>query len=423
MRDFCVNRPDTQAMQLLLEKKPDNSTGAILRLAWEAGLLRDEITNLTWDQVSFDSMQLNLPARTVPLSENMVKYLQRMYRRWEFLIGDPANNYVVWSERYRKQMQPQAVSRIARKALDAAGQTEVRLIDLRHDYVIRQLLEHDWSYVARITNTEIRSLQVHFSQYLPGRTAGGTEAQRPAAIDEFKLWKILQAERDTPAGLALWLTWQMGLSSSQIVSLTWNQVDLDRGVIRLPEGDHTMTETASKLLKHQYERRTDDPHVLLSVESRKPLNISRLSRITRSALIRGGMETCTLRDLWVARGESGWEQAIVERIRRHGPVMRREVMEMFGLSKFPAYQRLRKMVERGLLVRVGCKYYVTGDVVPPDQQYQVICAYLKAEGFACRQDLAAALHIGSKQCGALLKREVESGRLVRIAQRYYLKDG
>ena len=102
--------------------------------------------------------------------------------------------------------------------------------------------------------------------------------------------------------------------------------------------------------------------------------------------------------------------------------MRKEVMELFGLSKFSAYQRLRRMVDKGLLIRVGCRYYLPGSVVPPERQSEVIRDYLRAEGFACRQDLAAALHIGAKQCGLLLRREVKSGRLVRIAQRYYLKD-
>ena len=100
----------------------------------------------------------------------------------------------------------------------------------------------------------------------------------------------------------------------------------------------------------------------------------------------------------------------------------RPVMELFGLSRFSAYQRLRRMVDKGLLIRVGCRFYLPGSVVPPERQSEVIRDYLRAEGFACRQDLAAALHIGAKQCGLLLRREVESGRLVRIAQRYYLKD-
>ena len=56
---------------------------------------------------------------------------------------------------------------------------------------------------------------------------------------------------------------------------------------------------------------------------------------------------------WLARGENRWEQSVLEKIQRDGPIMRKEVMELFGLSKFSAYQRLRRMVDKGLLIRVG----------------------------------------------------------------------
>lgn len=71
----------------------------------------------------------------------------------------------------------------------------MRLVDLRHDYIIRQLEQHDWSYVARITGMEIRSLQLHFAQYLPNGRAGPKHSEKSGDIDEFKLWKILQAEK------------------------------------------------------------------------------------------------------------------------------------------------------------------------------------------------------------------------------------
>lgn len=49
---------------------------------------------------------------------------------------------------------PAPSSRLARAALDAGDLKAVRLIDLRHDYVLRQLERHDWQYVSRITGLE-----------------------------------------------------------------------------------------------------------------------------------------------------------------------------------------------------------------------------------------------------------------------------
>ena len=63
MREFLVNRPDAAAMERILENHISDAVGVVLRLAWQAGLLRDEITNLTWDQVDFERGQIQLPAR------------------------------------------------------------------------------------------------------------------------------------------------------------------------------------------------------------------------------------------------------------------------------------------------------------------------------------------------------------------------
>ena len=101
----------------------------------------------------------------------------------------------------------------------------MRLIDLRHDFVLRHLETQDWQYVSRITGIEAAAMKVHFAAYLKGKTVS-TKACRTgeAALDEFALWKLLQAERLTPAGVTLWLTWQLGLRLEEIVPLRWDQL-------------------------------------------------------------------------------------------------------------------------------------------------------------------------------------------------------
>lgn len=152
------------------------------------------------------------------------------------------------------------------------------------------------------------------------------------------------------------------------------------------------------------------------------MDVSRVSRITRTALIRGGMENWTLRDLWTRYEKSNWEQKITEAIRRSGPITRSEIMELYGQTKSAAYQRLRAMLDKGLLVRVGYKYYLPDSVVPPERQQEALYEYLKKEGFACRKDITTALQIETEQCSALLKHEVDSGNLIKVGQKYYLKE-
>lgn len=416
MGAYTVNRPEEAAMGRLLEQNMDNAAGAILRLAWLQGLLREEITTLTWDQVSFLDHKVLLPGREAPMEEEMEEYLRRMYARWSRV-----SEYVVFSERFRRPMRPQAISRVARRELDSEGQTAVRLIDLRHDYVIRQLQRHDAPYVARITGMEVRTLQLHFAEHMEVDHRPTLRQSREAApVDEFRLWKILQAEKDTAAGLALWLTWQMGLSGGEIVSLTWPQVDFDRNVLRLPERTAPLTGTVRQMLLERRQRGGEDPHVLRSDSAGTPLDLPRLSRLTRTVLIRGGMDQLTLRDLHRAAGRSGTEARLLELIRQKGAISRGDAMEALGVTAAAAYGVLRRMADEQKLVRVGGKYYLPGTVVPPAEQPAAIREYLERVGFAYRQDIAGVLHIGGKQCGVILKHLVASGELVQVRQKYYL---
>jgi len=228
MQEYVVNRPDGSAMERALEENPGNAAGAVLRLAWQAGLLRDEIQRLTWAQVDFLDQCLVLPDRRVPVGRELTDWLQALRDG-----RDRSQEAVVLSDRDHKPLTPQSISRLARGALDKQGQTGVRLIDLRHDFILRQLEEHDWQYVSRITGVEAAGLNVHFAGHLEKKKLS-TRIRREASprIDEFALWKLLRSEGSSPAGIALWLSWQVGLQLDEIVSLTWEQVQGDR--LRLP---------------------------------------------------------------------------------------------------------------------------------------------------------------------------------------------
>ncbi|MBR4885623.1 MAG: site-specific integrase, partial [Lentisphaeria bacterium] len=141
MQEYVVNRPDEGAMERILQKNFDNAAGVILRLAWQAGLLRDEIEHLTWAQIDFLDSCIVLPDRSVPIPEELADYL--------LALRDGRNRRsetVVLSDRDQKPLKPQSISRLARTALDTEDQTAIRLIDLRHDFVLRRLEEHDWQY-------------------------------------------------------------------------------------------------------------------------------------------------------------------------------------------------------------------------------------------------------------------------------------
>ena len=267
MQSYTLNRPDGALLRRVLEQHTNDAAGAILRLAWMAGLMRDEIQHLTWAQVDLLGEQLLLPDRAVPLDPELAAWLEALRRE-----RNGSSERVVLSDRDQQPLAAQSISRLARAALDAGGLKAVRLIDLRHDYVLRQLEHHDWQYVSRITGLEAAAMNVHFAAYLTEKKVS-TRIRRKTApqIDEFALWKLLQAEQDSPAGAALWLTWQLGLQVEEIASLRWDQVDLQKERLILPDRQVRLTSGVLAIL--QKLRKAAPPEaewVLMSPRSRRP---------------------------------------------------------------------------------------------------------------------------------------------------------
>lgn len=373
---------------------------------------------MTWGQVSFLDDRLELPDRMVPLDREVRSLLWKLREARE-AREEPGDPHVLLSARERKPMRLESISRIARLALDRGGMKDVRLLDLRYDWIIRCLDRMDWPEAARISGVEVATLQLRFSASAPARKA---PKPPPVQVDEFKLWKLLQTERSTAAGLAMWLGWQLGLQAQEMIALTWEQVDFQEGVLRLPDRCVVITSALRRILEEEYRRRLpeEDPHVLLTEQSRKPLDLPRLSRLTRAALIRGGLERVTLRDLKRDDCRDMEDERILQRALEQGFVSRGDVSEVLGLSKTATYARLRRLTEHGRLVRVGGKYYLPGTVVPPERHREVILEYLAEAGFAYRQDIVELLHIQPKQCTLVLRRMVEEETLIQLGQRYFL---
>lgn len=417
MQDYVVNRPDEGAMNRILAAHAEDAAGAILRLAWQAGLLREEIQGLTWERVDFLDRKIVLADRSVPVSDELAEWLQRLRDS-----RDRRQEHVVLSDRDRKPLTPQSISRLARTALDREGQTAVRLIDLRNDFVLRQLESHDWQYVSRITGVEAAGLNVHFGRHLEEkRVSTRIRREAPARIDEFALWKLLRAEGTSPAGVALWLTWQAGLQLEEIVVLRWNQVELDRGLLRLEDRRVPLTGGVLGALETLRGLEPDTEWVLTSPRSRQPYDRTRLSKLVRAALIHAGLDDVTLRDLRMDCGlRSGGEGRILELVRKRRAVTRNDVCALLEVSRTTAYNRLRQMVKRGRLTQVGNRYYLPEAVVPPEKQAEAILDYLEREGFAYRQDIAKLLGIEPGQCRPVLQKLLASGRICQERQRYLL---
>ena len=115
-----------------------------------------------------------------------------------------------------------------------------------------------------------------------------------------------------------------------------------------------------------------------------------------------------------------YKRQVLDVVRRQGSITRNEVMALLRVSKNTAYNRLRQMVARGKLTKVGNRYYLPSTVVPPEDQEQAILAYLSEAGFAYRQDIARVLRIGPRQCWPILQRMLAEHQIAKDGQKYIL---
>ena len=414
---YTFKRPDPAAMERILTRFPYSPEGAILRLAWLEGLSREEIAALTWDQVQFEDNALTLPDRTVPLAPSAEDCLRERHRL--YAQRDP---HVIISDRYQRPMPPESVSRLARTALDTEGQ-KVSLKDLRQDFVIRQLQTHDWTYAARVSGMAVSTLRDAFSPYLTKPAAPENPlAQRDEA--EYLLWRVIQQEGSSPAGLALWMGWKLQMQPGEIASLTWEQVDFDQNLIRLPDRTASMGSRLRRLLLDAWDRRKDlaEPRVFTAPTTGRPMDLSRLTTVTRTALIRGGLEHVNLRNLhtWVRQGDRA--QLLMTQAEEQGWLTREAVMERLGVSKSTARQYLLELREAGRLVRVGTRYYPAGAVADPDDHLDIIRAYLQEHGTGRRQDFIRLQGLDPEQGTLLLRRLTDRGELVLSGRHYTLPE-
>lgn len=417
MAELMFHAPEEAAMERLLSEHPDDLKGVILSLAWQQGLSREEIITLKWEQVDLDAELLRLPDREVPLFPETVGILTAWRERCA-----PPPEYVAVTLRLRKPIAPQSASRLAREALDSAGQREVRLLDLRYDFIRRQLRTHEWPWVLRVAGVSVNAYRAKLialaqsDEPVPDcQTVGRADPGAPQTEAE-RVQTILEGDRTSPAGIALWLTTSAGLRCEEIVRLTWAEVDLYQNALLLPDRRVELPTPLRWVLSDEKARRgpEEDPHVILTPRSRRPMAAARLNTLVRDKLIRGGVEQGSLgqfrRDL---QGEEE-RRTLLEYAETHGSLSRREAAALLNVSDGMAYRRLLALSESGDLVRINLKYYPAATAVPPEKQMETIQAHIAAHGPASRETVAELLHIGVRHAGRILQRMTQAGDLALL---------
>lgn len=412
-------RPDEAAMQRVFARTSGGAAEVVLRLAWLQGLHRAEITALRWDQVDFAGRALLLPDRTIPLDPSAEACLRAWYVR---CAGNP--ECVAVSDRDQTPMRPESVSRLARQALNSEG-LALSLLDLRRGFILRQIEAHGWSYAAQVSGVAAAALR---EEFLPRLRAANTLPEAPKVgrdEREYLLWRIIQQEGSSPAGLALWMGWQLRMQPGEIAGLTWDQVDFARNLLRLPGGEVSMGSRLRRMLSETLARRKDpaEERVFTSPATGRPMERAQLTAAARTALLRGGLEGVSLRDLCAEGRRADHSRMLAEQAAAQGWLERGDVMRLLGVSRTAARQQLLRLREAGVLVRVGERYYPAGAVTPPEEQLAVIQTYLREHGSGRRQDFLRLLNVSPAQGTQILRRLTARGELILTGRRYTLPKG
>ena len=137
-------------------------------------------------------------------------------------------------------------------------------------------------------------------------------------------------------------------------------MDLDRERLILPDRELRLPSGVLGVLRTlRASSPAEAEHVLATRRGGRPYDRTRLSKLARTALVKGGLDDVTLRDLRLDYDlRVGGENQVLDLVRREGSVTRNQVMELLRVSKNTAYGRLRQMTARGRLTKVGTRYYL-----------------------------------------------------------------
>jgi len=198
---------------------------------------------------------------------------------------------------------------------------------------------------------------------------------------------------------------------------------LEAGVLRLREREVPMTRVVRAILQERWEARpSETSHVLLTENSRKPMDSAYLSKRMRTVLIRGGVEDVTIRNIRKTTERDVEKMRILSLAESKTGLVRKDVMEALRISASAAHDRLKELVEEKSLVQVYSKYYLPRKVLPLEQQEEAVRAYLQEHQRAMLDDLVLLLHLERRQCTRILNRMTEEGKLRRDGKYFCLPE-
>jgi len=440
--------PDADVLDVLLSQEDCTPAGTTLRLAWYCGLSRNEITFLKWQQVDLKIMQIVLPDRKVPLIYKMVIYLGRLHEQ-----NSAYSDYVLISQRKSAPMAEQSVSALARRALDNCGQNNVRLSDLRSDFIIRFLEKNSWEYVSYICGVDLPALQQHYLPYLVGKNSF-RDGDKPPITQYVRdeLLRVLEKENASLVGLSIRFVWQMGIPVSILPLLTWDIIDFNKATANFIDRSIKISNELQQILKQEKSAQNGKyEYIILNEHKRKPTDSVFIQKAVQQSLIRHGISGITLTTLQ----NDYWKQNYLE-LRKLNSVeigdcdlysipryisaeliipFKDKLFQYLTLNSSANYNALKSALDLsdnelslllrecqkdGSIVRVGLRYFLPDQIVQRDKQKEVILSYVEKHQPVTSAQLTSLLGlVERRQIYHVLSPMLKSGELIRLKVNKY----
>jgi len=446
--------PDSAALERLVSHEDCTPTGTIIRLAWCCGLMRNEIAGLLWEQADLQKKQLVLPNRKIQLTDEMVSYLSRLKKE-----NALCSEYVLVSQRKTAPLAEQSISALARKALDNYGQKNVRLNDLRSDFIVRMLRENSWEYVSYISGVDLPALRQH---YLPHTgddktVCEITKTQITQSVRE-SLQDIIKTEETGMCGLSLKFVWEMGIPVSVLPLMTWDILDFDKSIITFADRTINIPEDFLSVLRRVKNSQDGEyDNIILNENKRKPTDAIFLQRAVRQLLVRRGVSGITASDLqndyWQqhyseikALKASGvldlpavkdskvysvpksfpaeivepLEDKLLDYLKKNGSADHNTLKSALNFSDKEILLLLKNCRMKGKIVRVGVRYFLPETIVKREKQKEVILEYVKNKQPVTSAELTKILGlVDRRQIFAVINPMLQAGELIRASKNNY----
>lgn len=382
-----MQRFEPQAMEEIVVQEGISRNGILLRLAWQAGLSRQELQSLRWQQVDLVQGWLQLPQRRIALGGDLFVALGQ----WQRCCGESP-----WVAPGREGALPlTSISRLAQQTLQRYGLEGVRLADLRHGYIIAQLHHRSWGAMGQELAMDEEALRKAYGGYV-------TPPREKTVPNPKALAQLLATGPSNLGTLAVGLAWQMGWAPKALQTLTWQQLT-----------DQTVPPDLAPLVQALAPKRGTG----LVFDGISPAGLSRLARQT---LVPYGLEGVTLQSLAKYHQTQGQRHSVETYLRRQRSMTAQEGQALLGLDKSATYRLLQGWVAQGVLVQVGIQYY-HGAMVPPVADHEaLVLAQIQRKRVLYVGDVVNLLHIRPNQCQQLLQTLAKRGQLLGTGSRYEL---